>query len=247
MDANQYNDFLKNHRRTVKFFTDDPLPAEHRQMLIDVANAAPAQNGTRNFIPVLLEKPEHKEWFQKNIFYMAPKYDTGLKREMPKEYQMGASTAPFVLIYLAAGRNLPITTDMTSRDSNGSVILESDKGNQSIMRINIGLNMGLVSSQAYLLGYDVGFVGCTRGLDTVEDTPELMEELLAIYQEFGLLDLNSKHNLYVCYALCIGRAESMPGDHQNPANVAGAPVFDGYYNNIKKHKLKNIENVRTCK
>ena len=245
MNANDYNQFLKN-RRTSKLFKNESLTAEERQIIIDAVNYAPAQNANRNFIPILLEKQEHKEWFQDNIFYMVPKFSEKLNREMPKEYQFGVFSAPLVIMYLEANRNLPIVNHPSHLDKDGSYMKEQNINDLFIRNINIGMNMAFVASQAYMMGLDVGFNGCTRGVRTVMETPSLRAELNDIYTEYGILDLATNHLLTPGYAVCIGKAYPVTNANSAITDEAliGTPYKDGYYTNIRKHKLNPIENIR---
>ena len=246
MTPQEYNAFLKK-RRTSKLFKDEKLTIEQRQMLIDAANYAPAQNSNRNFIPILIEKQEHKKWLQDNIFYMVPKYSELLKKDMPKEYQLGILTAPAIIVYLEANKNLPIVNHPSHLDKDGSYIKEPDQGDLYIRNINVGINMAFVASQAYLMELDVGFNGCTRGLRTVMSTPELKSKLYEIYAEYGVSDLAIKHNLMPGYALCIGKAHPVANESSRVtvADIEGYPYSDGNYTNIRKHRLSELENVRT--
>jgi nitroreductase len=247
MTPQEYNDFLKT-RRTSKVFTDEKLTAEQRRLIIDAVNYAPAQNSNRNFIPILVEKQEHKEWLQDNIFFMVSKYSESLGRVMPKEYQLGILTAPAVIIYLEASRTLPIVNHPSHLDADGSYLKEPAAGDIDIRNINIGMNMAFLAQQAYLLGLDVGFNGCTRGVRNVMETPELKAHLYSIYNEYGITDdMAHKHWLSPGYAVCIGKALPVanPMTRVTKEDLEGLPYKDGYYTNIKKHKLNTIENIRT--
>lgn len=246
MTPQEYNAFLKK-RRTSKLFKDEKLTAEKRQMIIDAANYAPAQNSNRNFIPLLIEKQEHKKWLQDNIFYMVPKYSELLKKDMPKEYQLGILTAPAIIVYLEANKNLPIVNHPSHLDRDGSYVKEPEQCDLYIRNINLGLSMAFVASQAYLMELDVGFNGCTRGLKTVMSTPELKEELYKIYADYGVVDLAKQHGLMPSYALCIGKAHPVANESSrvSPADLEGLPYNDGNYTNIRKHKLNPIEDIRT--
>jgi hypothetical protein len=241
----EYNTFLKT-RRTAKVFTDEKLTNEQRQLIIDAVNYAPAQNSNRNFIPILIEKQEHKKWFQDNIFFMVPKYSEKLSKEMPKEYQLGVLTAPVVILYLEAIKNLPIVNHPSHLDINGDYMKEPSEGDLYIRNINIGMSMAFVANQAYLLGLDVGFNGCTRGVRTVMDTPELRKELHNIYAEYGITDIAARVHLAPGYAVCIGKALPIanPLGRVSNKDLEGFPYEDGYYTNIKKHQLNPIENIR---
>lgn len=243
MNAKEYNDFLKR-RRTSKVFEEFEIPASDRQMLIDAVNFAPAQNSNRNFIPLLVEKKAHKEWLQDNIFYMVPKYSDRLGKVMPIEYQLGVLTSSLTVIYLEANKNFPIVNHPSHLDQNGEYMKEPDIGDICIRNINIGINMAFVANQAYLLGYDVGFNGCTRGLRNVFNTPELKEQLLDIYKEFDIMDLYKKHGLTPSYAVCIGKAIPVISTRLTDADIEGIPYKDGYYTNIRKHQLNAIESIR---
>ena len=243
MTPQEYNDFLKTRRTAKVFETDVKLSDSDRQLIIDAANYAPAQNSNRNFIPILVEKQEHKEWFQDNIFYMVPKYSQRLQRKMPTEYQMGIFTASAVVIYLEANFNLPIVDHESQLISENIKLVEGTANDKSIRDINIGMNMTFVAHQAYMLGYDVGFNGCTRGVRTVMETPELRKQLFDIYAEYGLSDLAAKHIFAPGYAVCIGKAVPVTNPPTKEA-TAGFLYKDGYYNNIKKHSLDSIENIR---
>jgi hypothetical protein len=246
MDALEYNSFLKT-RRTAKLFESSVIPDEHKQMLIDAANYAPAQNSNKNFIPILIEDPAHKEWLQDNIFYMVPKYSKRLDRDMPREYQFAVSTAPLVFLYLEASKNLPIVQHGSALDRNGDHMKEPDQGDLYIRSINIGLNMGFLANQAYMLGYDVGFVGCTRGIKNVMETPELRDQLQNMYNEYHVSYYGKKYGLTPGYAVCIGKAtpvDNPQGQKVSDQTLLGSPYKDGYYTNYKKHGLNPIENVR---
>lgn len=239
MTPEEYNKFLKT-RRTAKVFEQGVTIQDHqKQLIIDAANFAPAQNSNRNFIPLLIEKQEHKEWLQDNIFYLPPKYSKELDREMPTEYQFGVSTAPMIVVYLEASKNLPIVKRGESKEpSNGDI---------DIRNINIGLSMAFVANQAYLMGLDVGFNGCTRGLRTVMDTPELKAKLFSIYNEYGITDeIANKHSLAPGYAVCIGKAVpiSNPTGMPTTEHLEGFQYKDGYYTNLRKHSLNTMENIR---
>ena len=243
----EYNEFLKT-RRTSKVFTDQKLTTEQRQMLIDAVNYAPAQNSNRNFIPILVEKQEHKEWLQDNIFFMVSKYSESLDKVMPKEYQLGILTAPAVVIYLEANTALPIVNHPSHLGSDGTYLKEPDLGDRYIRNINIGMNMAFLAQQAYLLGLDVGFNGCTRGIRNVMETPELKAHLHSIYNEFGITDeMANRHHMAPGYAVCIGKAKPVanPFTKATKEDVNGFVYKDGYYTNIKKHQLNTLENIRT--
>lgn len=246
MTPQEYNNFLKT-RRTSKVFTEEKLTAEQRQLLIDAVNYAPAQNSNRNFIPILIEKQEHKEWLQDNIFFMVSKYSESLGRVMPKEYQLGILTAPVVILYLEASKHLPLVNHPSHLDADGTYLKEPNQGDIDIRNINIGMNMAFLAQQAYLLKLDVGFLGCTRGLKTVMQTPELKAHLYSIYNEYGITDeMAKKHWLSPGYAVCIGKALTIanPNSRVKKEDLEGLPYKDGYYTNIKKHKLNSIENIR---
>ncbi len=247
MTPQEYNKFLKT-RRTAKVFTDEKLTEEQRQFVIDAVNYAPAQNSNRNFIPILVENHEHKEWLQDNIFYMVSKYSESLGRVVPKEYQLGILTAPAVVIYLEAAKNLPIVNHPSHLDADGSYIKEPPSGDIDIRNINIGMSMAFLAQQAYLMGLDVGFNGCTRGVRTVMETPELKAHLYSIYNKYGITDeMANRHQLSPGYAVCIGKAIPVanPNRKLTKADLEGLPYKDGYYTNIRKHKLNPIENIRT--
>jgi hypothetical protein len=242
----EYNELLKT-RRTAKVFKEEKLTAEQRRLVIDAVNFAPAQNSNRNFIPLLLEKQEHKEWFQDNIFFMVPKYSDKLGKVMPKEYQLGILTAPVVILYLEASKNLPIVNHPSHLDQNGSYMKEQDVNDLYIRNINVGMSMAFVSSQAYMLNLDVGFLGCTRGIRTVMDTPELRDHMFGIFSEYGVSkELANKHCLAPGYAVCIGHAEPIHNQNRRTTieELEGLPYKDGYYTNIKKHQLNSMENIR---
>lgn len=241
----EYNSFLKT-RRSAKVFTDEKLTAEQRQLIIDAVNYAPAQNSNRNFIPILIEKQEHKKWFQDNIFFMVPKYSEKLSKEMPKEYQLGVLTAPAVVLYLEAVKNLPIVNHPSHLDINGDYMKEPAEGDLYIRNINIGMNMAFLANQAYLMGLDVGFNGCTRGVRTVMDTPELKSQLYDIYAEYGIIDIATRVHMAPGYAVCIGKAKPVANANRRVTTeeLEGHPYLDGYYTNIKKHVLNPIENIR---
>jgi hypothetical protein len=246
MNAQEYSLFLKT-RRTSKVFTDEKLTAEQRQFLIEAVNNAPAQNSNRNFIPLLIEKQKHKEWLQDNIFFMVSKFSESLGRVMPKEYQLGILTAPTVVIYLEAGRNLPLVNHPSHLDADGSYLKEPETGDIAIRNINIGMNMSFLANQAYLMGLDVGFNGCTRGLRNVMETPELKDEMYSILNEYGITsDMANKHWLAPSYAVCIGKAIPIanPLSRVTKEDLEGFPYKDGYYTNIKKHQLNTFENIR---
>lgn len=248
MTPQEYNTFLKT-RRTSKVFTDQELTADERQMIIDAVNYAPAQNSNKNFIPLFIEKKEHKEWLQDNIFYMVPKYSAKLNMDMPKEYQLGVLTAPVVIVYLEATTNLPIVNHPSHLDRDGSFQKEPDRGDLSIRNINIGMSMAFVANQAYMMGYDVGFNGCTRGLRTVMETPELKEQLYGIYSEFGVVELAKAYALTPGYAVCIGKALPVAnplGQRVSDEALMGKPYKDGYYTNFKKHMLNPQEFIRVA-
>lgn len=239
MTPEEYNKFLKT-RRTAKVFERDAGIREYqKQLIIDAVNFAPAQNSNRNFIPLLIEKQEHKEWLQDNIFYLPPKYSKGLDKEVPKEYQLGVLTAPMIVVYLEAAKNLPIV--------NRGDPVEPNQGDIDIRNINIGMNMAFVANQAYLLGLDVGFNGCTRGLRNVMNTPELKAKLFSIYNEYGITDDDAKkYSLAPGYAVCIGRAVPVanPTGPATREHLEGFQYKDGYYTNLRKHSLNAMENVR---
>lgn len=235
MNGIEYNEFLKS-RRTYKYFDSDFLiPEEHKLLLIDASNNAPAQNCNKSFIPILVEDKKTKEWLIKNVFYMVEKETTNTK--IPKEYQMGIVTAPLVFVYLEA--NKPIVSTV---GSDGEVLKEPENGDTAIKILNMGMNMAFVANQAYMLGYDVGFVGCSRGVNTVVNDDTLRQELHNIYAEYGLLQLGKKFGLAPTKAVCIGKA--LPFD-TSPRAVEGYPFLDGIYTNRKKHSLNPIEYVRT--
>jgi len=241
MNGQEYNDFLKIRRTPKQFDQSVTIPEEHKQLLIDAVNYAPAQNSTRNFIPILIEDKKDLEWLVKNIFYMVPKYSPQLQRDMPTEYQMQILNAPLSVIYLQANKNLPIRKDPINVSKDGQIIKEPDTGDIDIRNINIGMNMAFLANQAYMLNYDVSFVGCTRGVRTVMDTPELKTELYSMYFKYGITSLATQHQLAPCYAVSIG--QGLPLDD----NLAGVEWHDGYYNNIKKHELNPIENLRVVR
>jgi hypothetical protein len=241
MNPNQYNEFLKN-RRTFKLFKKTEIPVDHKNLLIDAVNYSPAQNCNRNFITILLEDENIKEWFMKNVFYFPPYYDENLKEDLPKEYQMSILTASFVVLYLEVNRNLPLV-----RHADKRVIIEPNTGDTSIKKINIGLNMAFLANQAYLLGYDVGFVGCSRGLKEVTKDPELLTQLIDIYKKYELDELNLEFELRPTYAVCIGNAYPL-GEYKNfDKTIDGERWKDGFYTNRKKHSLNSLENLRTIK
>ena len=242
----EYSIFLKK-RRTSKLFNEEKLTAEQRRFIIDAVNYAPAQNSNRNFIPILVEKQEHKEWFQDNIFYMVSKYSEFLGKTMPKEYQLGILTAPTIVIYLEASRNLPIVNHPSHLDEDGSYMKEPEAGDIAIRNINIGMNMAFLANQAYLMGLDVGFVGCTRGVRHVMETTELKDHLYSIYNEFGITsEMARKHRLSPGYAVAIGKALPVanPMTRLTKEDVEGFPYKDGNYTNIKKHQLNRLESIR---
>jgi len=242
----EYNEFLKT-RRTSKVFTSEKLTAEQRQLLIDAVNYAPAQNSNRNFIPILVEKQEHKEWLQDHIFFMVSKYSESLGKVMPKEYQLGILTAPTVVIYLEANIDLPIVNHPSHLDANGTYLKEPDLGDRYIRNINIGMNMAFLAQQAYLLGLDVGFNGCTRGVREVMETPELKAHLYSIYNEYGVSnEMADRHHIAPGYAVCIGKADQVanPTSKVIKEDLEGLPYKDGYYTNIKKHQLSPLESIR---
>lgn len=248
MTPQQYNDFLKT-RRTSKVFTEQQLTEDERQMIIDAVNYAPAQNSNKNFIPLLIEKKEHKEWLQDNIFYMVPKYSPKLNRDMPREYQLGILTAPLVVVYLEATKNLPIINHTSHLDKDGTFQKEPELGDLFIRNINIGMSMAFMANQAYMMGYDVGFNGCTRGVRTVMETPELKEQLYSIYDEFGVSALAKKHALTPGYAVCVGKAlpvDNPLGERVSDETLLGEPYKDGYYTNFKKHMLNPQEFIRVA-
>lgn len=247
MKSSKYSEFLKTRRTAKVFEQDTKISNKDRQMLIDAVNYAPAQNSNRNFVPILVEKQEHKEWLQDNIFFMVSKYSESLGRVMPKEYQLGILTAPMVVIYLEASKNLPIVNHPSHLDADGSYLKEPSQGDIDIRNINIGMNMAFVASQAYLMGLDVGFNGCTRGIRTVMETPELKAHLYSIFNEYGISsEFAAHHALSPGYAVCIGKALPIanPMSKVSKEDLEGLPYKDGYYTNIKKHKLNQIENIR---
>ena len=172
---------------------------------------------------------------------MVPKFSPQLNRDMPVEYQYQVISAPLVVIYLEANMDLPIHKDKSNVTKTGDRMREPDKGDLSIRDINIGMNMAFLANQAYALGYDATFVGCTRGIRTVMNTPELKAQLNSIYFNYGVLTLANMYGLAPCYAVGIGRG--LPLDD----NLAGTEWKDGYYNNVIKHKLNPVENVRVAK
>jgi len=237
MNGKEYSDFLKVRRTPKSFDQSVTIPSDHKQMLIDAVNFAPAQNGTRNFIPILIEDKEIQEWLVKNIFYMVPKFSSQLNRDMPTEYQYQLVSAPLVVLYLEANLELPIHKDKGNVNRTGDIIREPSAGDLAIRDINIGMNMAFLANQAYTLGYDATFVGCTRGIRTVMSTPELKTQLNSIYFSYGILSMANMHGLAPSYAVGIGRG--LPLDE----NLAGTPWHDGYYNNVIKHKLNTRENI----
>lgn len=237
MNANEYNLFLKN-RRTYKYFdTGVVIPDDHRQLLIEASNLAPAQNCNKNFIPILVEDTPTKEWFLEHVFYMVERSAPG--RSIPKEYQMGVGTASSVFVYLEANRNFPISG---RQGAEGEIITEPDNGDIAIRNINLGMNMAFLANQAYMLGYDVGFVGCSRGVRNVFDIPELRDQLFDIFDQYGIREIADQFKLAPSYAVCVGRA--LPMDIGPAANKM-YPWKDGMYTNRKKQKLDPIEFVRT--
>lgn len=246
MTPQEYNEFLKTRRTAKVFETDKKLTDTERQMLIDAVNYAPAQNSNRNFIPILVEKQEHKEWLQDNIFFMVSKYSDSLGKIMPREYQLGILTAPAVVIYLEAMKGLPIVNHPSHLGADGNYLKEPEHGDLFIRNINIGMNMAFLAQQAYLLGLDVGFNGCTRGVRHVMETPELRAQLYSIFNEYGITDeMALRHGLSPGYAVCIGKG--IPIENPNSPtkmDLEGLPYKDGYYTNIKKHKLNSKENIR---
>jgi hypothetical protein len=238
MTPEEYNKFLKIRRTSKLFERDVGIQEYQKQLIIDAVNFAPAQNSNRNFIPLLIEKQEHKEWLQDNIFYFPPSYSGALEKEMPTEYQLGVLTAPMIVVYLKASKNLPIV--------NRGEAAEPSQGDIDIRNINIGLNMAFVANQAYLLGLDVGFTGCSRGLRNVMDTPELKAKLFSIYNEYGITDdFATRHSLAPGYAVCIGKAVPISNPTEPTLeDMAGFQYKDGFYTNLKKHSLNSMENVR---
>jgi hypothetical protein len=124
---------------------------------------------------------------------------------------------------------------------------EPEAGDIAIRNINIGMNMSFLANQAYLMGLDVGFIGCTRGVRQVMETPELKAQLNSIYNEYGITDeMANKHKLSPGYAVAIGKALPVanPMSRLTKEDVEGFPYKDGHYTNIKKHQLSRLESIR---
>lgn len=242
MNGKEFNEFLKT-RRTMKLFKQFDMPTEHRSMLIDAVNYSPAQNASRNFIPILVEDQAHREWFIKNIFYMESQWDKTLKINVPREYQLGLLNCSFLVIYLEAHANLPITAH-----DNINIEKEPKISQLSLRKINLGINMSFLACQSYLLGYDVGFVGCSRGVTVMSTDPGLKMEFSDILEKYDLTSMNSQHDLLPSYAVCVGKAYDIGQyDDEIDKSIKGVRWHDGFYSNRKRHNLNAIENLRTLK
>jgi hypothetical protein len=240
MTPEQYSDFLKI-RRTKKLFKKFEIPVDHKQMLIDAVNFAPAQNCQRNFIPVLIDRKDHREWLVDKIFYMDPKWDTKLNYNLPKEYMKGIVDASFVVLYLEVAENFPL---VSHHNINYKETREKDKNQITIMNINLGMNMSFLANQAYLLNYDVGFIGCARGAATLNSKNG---EFLSFIEHFGLTELYEKHKFIPTYCVCVGKAYDIEdyGEYQIDKKIKGVLYKDGFFTNRKKHTLDPVEFLRT--
>lgn len=236
MTPNEFNNFLKV-RRTRKLFDDQHrLTLEEKQLVIDAANYSPAQNSQRNFIPMYVDSKNDLLWLMKNIFYMVPTADLN-----KKEYMMSLLTASASIVYLEANSNLPIAQDYAQ-----SLIVEPTDGLLHIRNINMGLSMGFVACQSYLMGYDVGFVGCCRGITNVMNNDLLSKQLYNLYQSYGIdTAMAKKFGLAPSYAVAIGKGLDF-NQYPNPNNSTDPSILwqDGCYTNMVKHKLNPIENVK---